>query len=206
MRLPKLNAFQTFSVVARHGGFTAASLELNITPAAVSHQIKLLENQLGISLFHRLPNGLQLTEAGRELLPEISKGITHFEQGIKRLHRSELSGLLIVNAAPSLASLWLLPRLRQFTDTYPEIELQLLTNEAGPELASGLADIRIVHSTGHFQGLCVRKLMNDSVSPVCCPDLLDKMPVSRVEDLLCHTLLHDVNAQEGEAKITWGKC
>ena len=106
-RLPPLNALRAFEVAARHGGFTLAARELHVTPAAVSHQIKSLESHLDVELFHRLPRGLEITEAGRKLLPQLTRGFDHFARAVDGLSPGGLAGPLTISTAPSFATLWL---------------------------------------------------------------------------------------------------
>ncbi len=203
MRLPPLNAIRAFEAAARLGGFVKAAGELNVTPAAVSHQVKSLEAHLGVQLFSRRPRGLELTSAGLELLPDISRGLDHFSRGIGALSGGQLAGRLTVNAAPSLATLWLVPRLGSFTQAYPDIKVRILADEVAPDLNLGTVDIRIPYGSGKFPGFKSRLLMPDSVFPVCAPSLLNQRPLRRFSDLRDHTLLHDIDIDIDEPTMTW---
>ncbi len=205
MRLPPLNAFRTFEAAARLGGFAAAAEELLVTPAAVSQQIKTLEGQLGVALFRRLPRGLELTAAAKELLPQVSAGLAHFERGIGRLGGGELAGPLVVTAPPSLASLWLVPRLGSFADQYPDIQLQVGSREVPPDLNAGEADIRITYGMGNYPGLKVQQIMPDMIFPVCAPSLLNRQPLRRFADLRNFRLLEDVRIDAAEPGMTWAR-
>lgn len=202
-RLPPLNALRAFEVAARLGGFTGAADELHVTPAAVSHQVKTLESYLGIALFKRFPRGLVLTEAGRELLPQLSRGFDHFARAVGGLKTGDLGGKLTVSTAPSLATLWLVPRLESFLQTYPEIELRVLARERAPDLDAGEADVRIPYGTGDYPGFKSSLLMGDSIFPVCAPSLLNQTPLRRFADLRHHTLLQDIEVDVGEPTMTW---
>ena len=129
MRLPPLNSLRVFEVAARLGGFVAAADELSVTSAAVSHHVKSLEAHLGIQLFRRLPRGLELTNAGQELLPNISRGLAHFARAVGSLSGRELAGRLTINTAASFAALWLVPRLGGFTRAFPDIQIRLLAED-----------------------------------------------------------------------------
>ena len=202
-RLPPLNALRAFEVAARRGGFTAAAEELHVTPAAVSHQVKILESHLGIELFTRMPRGLALTEAGRELMPQLARGFDHFARAVGGLRSGGVGGKLTINVAPSLATLWLLPRLGYFLQAYPEIELRVLAREQVPDLHAGEADLRIPYGLGDYPGLKSELLMRDAVFPVCAPILLNNTPLRRFADLRNHTLLQDIEVDAGEPSMTW---
>lgn len=203
MRLPPLNSLRAFEVAARRGGFVGAAEELNVTPAAVSHQVKTLESYLEVALFRRLPRGLELTEAGRELLPQLSRGFDHVARAVGSLSRGTLGGKLTINVAPSLAVLWLAPRLGSFIKAFPEIRVRLLALATPPDLALGEADLRIPYGSGVYPGLRAEFLMRESIFPVCSPSLLNRVPLRRLSDLRRHTLLHDVDVGEGEPTMTW---
>ncbi len=203
MRLPPLNALKAFESAARLGGFVSASGELNVTPAAVSHHVKSLEAHLGVQLFRRLSQGLELTSAGQELLPEISRGLSHFARGVGALSGGELRGKLTVSVVPSLAALWLVPRLGSFIKAFPDIQVQILAAGVAPDLNLGKVDMRIPYGAGNFPGLKSRLLMRDTVFPVCAPSLLNHKPLRRFPDICSHTLLHDVDIDPGEPMMTW---
>ena len=169
MRLPPLKSLKAFEVAARRGGFVAAADELNVTPAAVSHQVKVLESFLEIELFRRLSRGLELTEAGRELLPELSKGFDHFAHALGSLTAGELTGKLTVSVLPSFATLWLMPKLESFLQTYPEVQLRVLTSNNPAVVSNEHADVLITYGNGHYPGLDTHLLMRESVFPVCAP-------------------------------------
>lgn len=202
-RLPPLNALRAFETAARRGGFSRAAEELNVTPAAISHQIKTLESRLGLSLFRRLPRGLELTEAGRQLLPQISRGFEHFARAVEGLNAPGLAGPLTVNTAPSFAALWLTPRLESFVRAYPDIEICVLAEESPPDLKRGEVDVRIPYGLGDYPGLATRFLMGERIFPVCAPSLLNQLRLRRFSDLRHHTLLHDVNPGAEEPSMTW---
>ena len=203
LRLPPLNALRAFEVAARRGGFTSAAGELHVTPAAVSHQIKTLESHLDVQLFRRLPRGLEITEAGRQLLPQLTRGFEHFARAVDGLSAGGLAGKLTVNTAPSFATLWLVPRLGSFLRAYPDIEVCVLTNEVAPDLNTGEVDIRLPYGMGDYPGLATSLLMREQVFPVCAPSLLNQSPLRRFSDLRHHTLLHDINTGPEESTMTW---
>lgn len=203
MSLPPLNSLRAFEAAARLGGFAAAASELNVTPAAVSQQVKSLENNLDRKLFLRRPRGLELTSAGQELLPNISRGLAHFERAVGNISGGELAGRLTINVAPSLATLWLAPRLGDFVRRFPDIQVRILANDVGPDLHQGLVDIRIPYDIGNFPGLKSELLMRDTIFPVCAPTLLNTTPLRRFPDIRNHILLHDIDIGDDEPTMTW---
>lgn len=203
MRLPPLNSLKAFEVAARRGGFVAAAEELNVTPAAVSHQVKTLEAYLDIELFRRLPRGLELTESGRELLPELSRGFDHFARALGSLTAGELTGKLTVSVLHSFAMLWFVPRLESFLQTYPEIQLRVLASNRPHGLEDGTADVLVAYSLGSYAGLNSKLLMRDAIFPVCAPSLVNNLPLRRYKDLEQHTLLHDIDVGFDEPTMTW---
>lgn len=202
-RLPPLNALRTFEAAARRGGFTSAARELHVTPAAVSHQIKTLESHLDVQLFRRLPRGLEITEAGRQLLPHLTRGLDHFARAVEELGTGDIAGPLKINTAPSFAALWLVPRLATFVRAYPDIELCVLAEETAPDLERGEVDIRLPYGMGDYPGLETSLLMREQIFPVCAPSLLNQLQIRRFSDLRHHTLLHDVNTGAEEPTMTW---
>ena len=203
MRLPPLNALKAFEAAARRGGFVAAADELHVTPAAVSHQVKTLESYLEIQLFRRLPKGLELTEAGRELLPELTRGFDYFARALGSLTAGELTGKLTIRVLPSFATLWLVPKLDSFLQTYPDIQLRVLASNSVIGLDSGVFDILIAYGMGNYPGFDTTHLMADSIFPVCAPSLLNVIPLRRYQDLEHHTLLHDIDVGFDEQTMTW---
>jgi LysR family glycine cleavage system transcriptional activator len=203
MRLPPLNSLKAFEVAARRGSFVAAADELNVTPAAVSHQVKQLESYLDIQLFRRLSRGLELTESGRELVPELSKGFDHFARALGSLTAGELTGKLTISVLSSFATLWLVPRLEYFLQTYPEIQLRVLTSNSPDGLDKGKVDVLVSYGIGNFPGFDACLLMRETIFPVCAPSLLNKLPIHRYKDLEQHTLLHDIDVGVDEPTMTW---
>ena len=203
MRLPPLNSLRAFEVSARSGSFVSAANELNVTPAAVSHQVKALEAYIEVDLFRRLPRGLELTETGRELLPELSRGFDHFERAIGGLKKGGLTGRLFISAMPSFANLWLVPRLNSFLQAYPDIQVRILAAGTPPDLGKDEVDLRIPYGLGSYPGFKTDLLMGETVFPVCAPSLLNSKPLRRFSDLRIHTLLHDIDISEEEPTMTW---
>jgi len=203
---PPLNALRAFEAAARHLSFKKAAEELHVTPAAVSHQIKLIEESLGVSLFHRLTRAISLSPAGQRFLPKLSAGFAQIAGAIEEVRAHDDAGTLTVNAPPSFAAKWLMPRLHRFVSNHPDIDIRIiasmrfvdahrrddmgsLTGKDGSPLD---ADIDIRFGNGSYPHCRVDLLFKVSVTPLCSPKLLDGMrPLRSPADLRHHLLLHD---------------
>ncbi len=206
MRLPPLNALRAFEAAARHLSVQKAAQELHVTPAAVSQQVKLLEERLGAPLFRRLPRRLELTEVGAGLLPRLSQAFDALTAAVEQveLRKSERRNRVLIGAPQAFGSNWLLPRLQQFQDAYPDIELRLSARstlsdevrraaEHPQDLLEG-GDIVVRFGDGHYPGHDVERLFVLHSTPMCSPALIDgQHPLVTPEDLRNHTLLHIQN-------------
>lgn len=189
--LPPLNALHTFEVAARYLSFQQAAEELDITPTAVSHQIKVLEDYLGVSLFRRRPRPLVLTEVGQLLYPAVNKSLNAIAAAIAQLTQASESTTLTVSVTTVFAAKWLVPRLSEFQRTHPEIDLRLQTSNDVVDLQRQTVDVAIRYGQGNHPGLTVYKLMSDVFIPVCSPQLLNgSHPIKEPSDLVHHALLH----------------
>ena len=189
--LPPINALHTFEVAARHLSFQQAAEELDVTPTAVSHQIKVLEDRLGVSLFRRRPRPLALTEAGQLLYPVVSKSLDTIAAAITRLTRVTASTTLTVSVTTVFAAKWLVPRLSEFQRTYPKIDIRLQTSNDVVDLHRQTVDLAIRYGKGNYPGLTVRQLISDVFMPVCSPRLLsNRHSIQTPEDLEHYPLLH----------------
>ena len=189
--LPPLNALRAFEAAARLLSFTRAADELAVTQAAISHQVKSLEEWLGVLLFQRLPRRLALTDSGRELLETIRDAFDRIEVGVARARRNDGGGPLTVTVVPSFAAKWLVPRLGRFQAQHPDIEVRIAADTRLTRFDDGV-DVAIRAGRGHWPDLVCERLMSEELYPVCSPRLLAG-PVRLVEpdDLRHHTLLHD---------------
>jgi LysR family glycine cleavage system transcriptional activator len=202
--LPPLNALRAFEAAARQESFVGAAAELHVTAAAVSHQVKLLERILGVALFHRLPRGLVLTEAGRAMLPELGRGFAHVARAVQAAREGGLAGQLKVTVLPSFAQLWLLPRLGRFLSARPEIEIVVLGSSRLSDLVREGVDLGIRYGPGRWPGVEALFLFSEETFPVCAPALLDgPPPLRRPADLRQHRLLHDWDLTAGETWLGW---
>lgn len=190
-RLPPLNALRAFEAAGRHLSLTRAAEELHVTPAAVSHQIKTLEDYLGVKLFRRMNRALLLTDAGQACLPGLRKGFEHLAEAVDAARLQIAHRALTVSVAPSFGAKWLVPRLDHFYAEHPGMDVRV---EASTRLVDPLRediDLCIRFGQGNYPGLHVECLMADEVIPVCSPELL-KGPkaLHTPADLRHHTLLH----------------
>ena len=205
-RLPPLNALRAFEAAGRHLSFTKAAEELHVTPAAVGHQVKVLEDYLGVQLFRRLTRAIALTDAGQDLLPGLRDGFVRIEEAVERLRGLEERGVLNVSAAQSLMAKWLVPRLDRFHKAYPDIDLRIFSTGRLVDFARDDVDVAVRYGLGNWPGLRVDLLRTEEMFPVCSPALLEgPHPLKTPDDLRHHTLLHDALYKSifGDAAPDW---
>lgn len=197
-RLPPMAALRAFEAAAQLLSFKSAAAQLHRTPSAISHQIRRLEEDLGASLFHRDPEGLRLTEVGREYYQSVSEALEHIGEATARLRREYGDQTVTVSMFPSLAVRWLIPRLHDFRERNPEVELELVSSERRADFDAGGIDAAIRFGDGDWAGLRCDPLMFEERMPVCSPELAEgPPPLSRV-DGLAHTVLLHNGAHPGE--------
>ncbi|MGC2856882.1 transcriptional regulator GcvA [Novispirillum sp. DQ9] len=203
-RLPPLTALRAFEAAARLGSFSRAAEELNVTAAAISHQVKTLEEVLGVGLFVRLPRGLRLTVEGRAYLPELSRGFDALARAADGLRHEDLGGLLTISVMPSLLQLWLLPRLADFRRRFPMIDLRLRAEADQANFVRDGVDVGLRYGMGRYPGLRTLQFMQEEVFPIASPTLLSgRHPLRAWEDLRHHTLLHDFALLGNEPWLGW---
>jgi LysR family glycine cleavage system transcriptional activator len=190
--LPPLNALRAFEAAARQLSFAKAADELNVTPAAVSHQIKALEQRLGLPLFRRGNRVVFLTEAGQAYLGGVREGFDRLAEATARLRKRGRGAPLTVSVLPSFATRWLMPRLKRFRALHPTIDVRLSATQALADFARDDIDLAIRFGRGTYPGLVVEWLFAEDMFPVCSPELLrGPLPLAEPADLRHHTLLHD---------------
>ncbi|MDZ7747889.1 MAG: transcriptional regulator GcvA [Halofilum sp. (in: g-proteobacteria)] len=203
-QLPPLNALRAFEAAGRHLSFSRAAEELHVTPAAVSHQIKSLEQYLGVRLFRRRPHGLLLTEAGQSALPGVSAGFDRLARAVAGVRDAEASRPLTVSVAPSFASKWLVPRLEDFRHRYAGTEVRIDATERMADFRQDDVDLAVRYGSGNYEGLHVERLAAQSVFPVCSPWLAQgDPPLREPDDLRHHTLIHVDWARAGLSAPDW---
>jgi len=190
-RLPSLNGLRAFEAAARHLSFTLAAQELNVTQTAISHQIRRLEEELGLKLFERKSRSLVLTPKASEYLPGIRAAFQDLRFATDRLLRKDDDKVLTLSMITSLATKWLLPRLPAFQQMHPDIDVRITTSTALVDFRSGDVDAAIRYGRGQWAGLRAEWLMADELFPVCSPALLQgPNALKKPEDLARFTLLH----------------
>jgi len=189
-RLPPLNGLKAFEAAARSESFTRAAEELNVTQGAVSHQVKALEDTLGLKLFHRERQRLILTEAGRDYLTVIRDALDQIAVGTERLLQRQESGALTVSTSPDFAAKWLVNRLSHFAEKYPDVDLRVSATTHYLDFARDDVDIAIRHGDGNWPGLDVQRLYSERLFPVCSPKLVaGRNRITKAADLLKFPLL-----------------
>ena len=202
-RLPPLNALRVFEAAARHLSFKEAATELHITQAAVSHQIKSLEEYLGIELFRREGRGVQLTEAAKASLPRLREGFDALAAAVETIHERSAETELVITAPPVFAARWLMPRLADFSRRAPEIEVRVVGSskmvDAGALDSTALigdldprsetSGVQIHLGAGDYPGFRADRLFSVSMALVASPELLPGL--REPADLAKHVLLHD---------------
>ena len=189
--LPSLTGLRAFEAAARHLSFTRAASELNVTQAAISHQIRRLEEQLGLPLFVRADRALTLTRAAQDYLPAIHNAFEELQTATDRLRRRSGDKVLTVSTTASLASKWLVPRLGAFQDAHPGIEVRIATGTKLTDFRRDDVDVAIRYGGGQWPGVRADWLMAVDIFPVCNPSLdTPAHPLRAPSDLAHHTLLH----------------
>ncbi|MDA0785194.1 MAG: transcriptional regulator GcvA [Proteobacteria bacterium] len=195
--LPSTMALRAFEVSARTLSFTEAARELNLTQGAISHQVKNLEAQLGVKLFHRDRQRLRLSDDGSAYLPFVREAADRLRAGAEFLSAREDSGVLTVSVSPNFAAKWLVHRLGDFIVGHPEIDLRISASMDHVDFARNDVDMAVRHGTGDWPDLHITPLAQEEIFPVCSPELLRVgPPLERPEDLANHVLLHDLSRND----------
>ncbi|WP_119304433.1 transcriptional regulator GcvA [Dongia deserti] len=186
-----LAALRGFEAAARHLSFTKAAAELNVTPAAVSHAIRELELDLRVRLFERSSRVVRLTAAGETLSRAVAEGLGTIGRAVQRLRALDGRPKLMVTTSPSLAAKWLVPRLDGFLAQHPDVDVRIDVSQRLADFSEDGVDIAIRFGTGDYPGLVVERLFEETVFPVCSPNLLrSRHPLREPRDLRHHTLIH----------------
>lgn len=186
--IPPLNPLRAFEVAARHLSFTRAAEELCVTPSAVSHQIKVLEENLGIALFVRDTKSLILTSAGKAYLPGVQEAFRQLVQATYRVQRERAVQALKLNLPPTFAVKWLIPRMKRFMARHPDIDLRVSTSKNMSDFERDDVDVEVRYGRGEYSGLHAELCLPVEVTPVCSPALLnDRPPLTRADDLRHYT-------------------
>ncbi len=189
--LPPLNGLRAFEAAARHMSFTDAAEELSVTQAAISHQVRGLEQRLGLKLFVRRNRSLLLSEAGQAYLPSVRAAFDQLNEATEKLLQKDRGGNLTVTTTSSFAVKWLVPRLGGFQRSHPEIDVRVSTGTSLVDFSREDVDIGIRYGRGQWSNLLAERLVSEDVMPVCAPSLL-KGPngLKKPADLRRFNLLH----------------
>jgi LysR family glycine cleavage system transcriptional activator len=185
-----LNGLKAFEAAARSESFTRAAEELNVTQGAVSHQVKALEDTLGLKLFNRESQRLIITEAGRDYLAVVRDALDRIALGTERLLQRQNSGVLTVSTSPDFAAKWLVNRLGRFSEKHPDIDLRVSASTQYVDFVREDVDVAIRHGDGNWPGLDVQRLYSERLFPICSPKLVSgRNRISKPGDLLKFPLL-----------------
>jgi DNA-binding transcriptional LysR family regulator len=201
--IPSLDLLQGFEAAARHLSFTKAGEELFLTQSAVSRQIKELEEQLGVELFHRRHRALVLTEAGQQFYAAAAQVLTTMRTATSRLRAQTGKKTLSVTTTNSFAALWLIPRLAGFTRSHPDVEVKITAETRVQDLERDGLDIAIRHGPASLAGPNAVRLFGERVFPVCSPKLLRKAPLNDPADLKNHCLLQYSDPEGRHPWLNW---
>ncbi|ALD01516.1 transcriptional regulator [Acinetobacter sp. TTH0-4] len=191
----QLSKLYTFEVAARHESFALAAEELFLTPSAVSHQINVLEKELNIKLFLRLHRKVQLTPEGNRVFWALQSSLDHLNTEIKAIQNQALAGSLTIYARPSIAQCWLVPKLSDFIQRYPFIQLSILTGNENINFQRTGVDLALYFDNQPSFQLNYQYLMDEYIIPICSPEYAEKFTLmNTVENLKHCTLLHDCQA------------
>lgn len=199
MRLPPLIAVRFFEATARHLSVRQAAHELHVTPGAVSQQVRKLESFLGAALFDRQPRGLALTAAGRDYQAACSEALARIGQATSRLMAATERRVLLVSCTPGFAAQWLVPRLQDFLQQAPLLDVHVSTTNRLVDLQAEGVHFAVRHGRGPYPGLKAEVLLADDLIPVCSPRLVAPRRTARLSDITSDRLLHD--GQRGDWRL-----
>ncbi len=199
---PPLLAARSFEAAARHNSFRKAADELNVTPTAISHQVKKLEEYLGQDLFVRLNRAVELTAAGAALAASLHDIFARLDQALDP-QRQRARSTIVISAMPSLAAKWLAPRLPDFEARYPQWQVRLDVEDGLVDFTKGQVDVALRYGMGKYPGLHARYWMRADVHPVCSPALAARLPLNTPADLRHHTLIHNETASTTTRPPDW---
>ncbi len=197
-KLPPMAALRAFEAAAELMSFKAAAAQLHRTPSAISHQIRGLEEEMGTALFHREPQGLRLTDAGRDYFRAVHEALDALGEATARVRQGHGERTVTISLFPSFAVRWLIPRLNDFRERWPDFEIELVSSVRRVDFESGVIDAAIRFGDGDWAGLRCDPLMVEERFPVCSPALAAGPPaLHTASDLSGAILLHN-GAHQGE--------
>src|SRR6185503_12179500 len=205
--MPPLSALRAFEAAARHLSLTNAARELHVTPGALSHQIRGLEELLGVKLFERRVRAIALTAAGKQLYPGLQTGFGHIREAVESLSAGAQPNVLVVSTSPGLTSKWLAPRLYRFAAAHPDIDVRISSSAANANFATDGVDLAVRNMPVDPEPdstLESEKLLDLTYIPVCTPRVLEKYgPVKNARALARLPLIHDESLAARGADPNW---
>jgi len=204
-RLPPLNPLRAFEATARYLSASRAANELHVTPGAVSHQIRALEDELKVKLFDRSGGHLRLTSYGSALQPSVAAAFDSIAEAVASLTRSKTEGELVISCEQALASFWLIPHLTSFAEAYPGVHLKLIASNDDRDVDSTDVDLCIRYGNGPWRNRHVQLWTHLVLFPVCSPTLANSKPLRNVQDLAHHTILHGDDGTEWQNWLSAAK-
>ena len=205
MATPRFNTnihgrLHVFAAAARHLSFTRAAAELNVTPGAVSQQMRQLEERLGVKLFNRARHGVALTAEGQRLAQVVARSYGEVEDVLAHLQAGRIGGILRLRSIPSFLEKWIMPRLPALREAFPHISFRFVAEDSSWSLRDGEFDLAVDLNDGIYPGLTTTPLAREQIFPVCSPRLLERgMPLRGTRDLGAYPLLHDITAWRGSS-------
>jgi LysR family glycine cleavage system transcriptional activator len=205
--MPPLSALRAFEAAARHLSMTAAARELNVTAGALSHQIRGLEEMLGVKLFERRVRAIALTAAGKQLYPGLQTGFAQIRNAVDGLAAAGQPNVLVVSTSPGMTSKWLAPRLYKFGAAHPDIDVRISSSLTNANFETDGIDLAVRNMSVNGppdRTLDIERLVDISFIPVCSPKLVEKHgPVKAARDLACLPLIHDETLKSRAAMTEW---
>jgi len=199
-----LNALRAFDAAARHMSFKHAADDLSVTPAAISQQIRSLEEFLGVELFRRTNRSLVLTEAAQLSLAPLKEAFELMEESVDILTDSKTSNHLKISVSPSFASKWLVPRIANYYERRPDAVVKIDATMQVTDFKIQDTDLCIRYGLGNYPGLYVEEILRETIFPVCSPDLVDCNNLADCpSEMLKHTLIHDDSTVEDDSAPNW---
>lgn len=203
-KLPPLNSLRAFESAGRHLSFSKAADELNVTPGAISQQIRALEEFLETSLFKRRNRLIVLTDEGQLCLPLVSEGFANLTEAVEAVRKFGRNDPLTITSAPSFISKWLIPRLDKFKQVHPDIDVRIDASSRLVDFVNEDIDVGIRFGDGEYAELDSVYLFSFELIPVCSPKLLDKKKLNDIADIKEHTLLHSEYDEADPSWPDWG--
>lgn len=203
-RLPPLNALKAFEATARHMSFSKAAVELNLTPSALSYQVRMLEGFLSVKLFNRLNRAIELTEHGQRVFPGVRESFELMSAAMARLTADTPDHILVVSTGPAFAAKWLTPKVVNFMEACPNLEMRVSANLALTDFVEDRVDVSVRFGAGRYEGLHSERLVGDWITPMVAPQLLEGDNALRTpSDIAKHMLLHDDSIQNLPSAPVW---